>query len=87
MSDIEFWRHCPLIHSNPEIVHGEPVFMGTRLPASAILDNMDGYLEEGLSLEAAIDATLESFPTVPNGAEGIRAVLAYRATHEHQPVL
>ncbi len=78
------WNDCPWIHSDPEIVHGEPVFKGTRLPASTIVDNIDAYMDEGLSLEEAIAETLESFPTVPNGADGIRAVLAHRDAHEHQ---
>jgi len=84
MSEQEFWQDCPLIHSDPEIVHGEPVFVGTRLPASAILDNMDGYLDDGLSLDEAIAETLESFPSVPNGSDGIRALLAYRDAREPQ---
>ena len=83
MSETEFWRHCPLIHSDPEIVHGEPVFVGTRLPAAAILDNMDGYLEDGVPMDEAIAETLENFPTVPNGPDGIRALLAYRDAHGH----
>ena len=82
MSDQEFWQDCPPIYINPEIVHGEPVFIGTRLPALAIMDNMDSYLEEGVSMDQAIAETLDNFPTVPNGAEGIRALLAYRDAHE-----
>jgi len=33
---------------------------------------------EGLSLDEAIAETLECFPSTPGGADGIRAVLAYR---------
>jgi hypothetical protein len=36
-----------------------------------------------MSDEDAIKATLEAFPTIP-GAEGLRAVLAYEAAHQHQ---
>jgi len=78
------WKDCPLIHSDPEIVHGEPVFKGTRLPAWTIVDNIDAYMDAGRSLEEAIAETLENFPTVPNGADGIRAVLAYLDAHELQ---
>ena len=78
------WEDCPLIHSDPEIVHGEPVFVGTRLPAQTIADNIDAYVDEGLSLDEAIVETLDNFPTVPNGADGIRALLEYRATREKQ---
>jgi hypothetical protein len=44
------------------MVHGEPVFIGTRLPAALIADSIDGYLlEDGLSLDHPIAETLESF--------------------------
>ncbi len=80
-----FWKDCPLIHSDPEIVHGEPVFKGTRLPAFTITDNVEAFMElSGMSEEQAIEATLESFPTIPGGAEGIRAVLAYQHAREAQ---
>jgi len=84
MSETDFWRECPQIFSDPEVVHGAPVFKGTRLPAQTIADNIDGYLDEGLSLDEAIAETLDNFPTVPNGADGIRALLRYRAAREHQ---
>ena len=44
------------INVDPEILGGTPVFNGTRVPVSALLDN----LEVGLSL----DEFLENFPTV-----------------------
>lgn len=44
------------IVSNKEILGGTPVFRGTRVPVSALLDN----LESGVSL----DEFLENFPTV-----------------------
>ncbi len=46
----------PVIHSDPEILGGTPVFVGTRVPAQALFD----YLEAGDSLDAFLDA----FPTV-----------------------
>lgn len=46
----------PVIHSDPEILGGTPVFVGTRVPAQALFD----YLEAGESLDAFLDA----FPTV-----------------------
>jgi uncharacterized protein (DUF433 family) len=45
-----------IIHSDPEIMGGTPVFAGTRVP----LQNLIDYLEEGESVEDFIDA----FPTV-----------------------
>lgn len=31
-----------IVHSDPEIVSGTPVFVGTRVPAQALLDYLDG---------------------------------------------
>ena len=47
--------HLP-IHSDPEIMGGTPVFVGTRVPAQTLLD----YLESGDTL----DAFLSDFPSV-----------------------
>ena len=46
----------PAIIRDPEIMHGIPVFRGTRVP----LQNLFDYLEGGDSLEVF----LEGFPTV-----------------------
>ena len=48
-------RH-EVVHSDPEIMGGTPVFVGTRVPAQSLFD----YLEAGDSLEEF----LEAFPTV-----------------------
>jgi uncharacterized protein (DUF433 family) len=45
-----------VIHTDPEILAGEPVFVGTRVP----LRNLFDYLEAGDSLEIFLDA----FPDV-----------------------
>ena len=45
-----------VIHADPEILAGEPVFVGTRVP----LKNLFDYLEAGDSLEIFLDA----FPDV-----------------------
>lgn len=45
-----------VIHSDPGILGGTPVFVGTRVPAKALLD----YLKAGHSL----DEFLDDFPTV-----------------------
>lgn len=46
----------PPINVDKEILSGTPVFRGTRVPVSALLDNFEG----GVSL----DEFLENFPTV-----------------------
>jgi uncharacterized protein (DUF433 family) len=45
-----------IIHSNPEIMGGTPVFVGTRVPLQNLIDSLEG----GESLEDF----LEAFPTV-----------------------
>jgi uncharacterized protein (DUF433 family) len=45
-----------VFHSDPEIMSGTPVFVGTRVPVQTLLD----YLEGGYNL----DEYLEGFPTV-----------------------
>lgn len=46
----------PVMHSDPEIMGGTPVFIGTRVPLATLLD----YLEAGQPLSEF----LEDFPTV-----------------------
>jgi len=45
-----------IVHSDPEIMSGEPVFAGTRVPVRNLLD----YLEGGQTLEQF----REDFPSV-----------------------
>jgi uncharacterized protein (DUF433 family) len=45
-----------IVHSDPEIMNGEPVFAGTRVPVRNLLD----YLEGGQTLEHF----REDFPSV-----------------------
>lgn len=46
----------PVVHSDPDILGGTPVFVGTRVPVRALTD----YLEGGDSLTEF----LEDFPSV-----------------------
>jgi uncharacterized protein (DUF433 family) len=79
------WLGCDLLEAVEGKVSGAVVFKGTRLPVEAIVENVDAFMEvDGLSEDSAVAATLECFPSVPGGADGIRAVLAYREAHEHQ---
>jgi len=48
-----------VVHSDPEILGGTPVFTGTRVPIKTLLD----YLEAGDSLEVFLD----HFPSVSRG--------------------
>jgi uncharacterized protein (DUF433 family) len=48
-----------VIHSDPEILGGTPVFVGTRVPLKNLID----YLEGGHPL----DEFLDDFPSVSRG--------------------
>jgi uncharacterized protein (DUF433 family) len=56
----------PLINIDPEILGGEPVFMGTRVPVKSLPD----HLAAGISL----DVFLDDFPTVTR-EQAVRFIL------------
>ena len=65
------------IHSDPEILGGTPVFVGTRVPFQTLVD----YIEAGDPL----DEFLEDFPSVSRGQviailEVAKVMLLARAT-------
>jgi uncharacterized protein (DUF433 family) len=49
-------KESSVVHSDPEILGGTPIFVGTRVPLQALID----YLEGGHSLNEFLD----NFPTV-----------------------
>ena len=57
-----------VIHSDPEILGGTPVFRGTRVPVESLFS----HLEKGIS----IDEFLEDFPSVMR-EQVVRAVLIW----------
>jgi len=65
-----------VIHSDPEILGGTPVFVGTRVPVQSLFD----HLEAGDS----IDDFLEGFPSVKR--EQVIAVLKEFRKELLQPV-
>lgn len=54
-----------IVHSDPDILGGKPVFVGTRVPLQALLD----YIEGGHTL----NEFLADFPTVSRD-QAIRAL-------------
>ena len=46
----------PVIHSDPAILGGTPVFVGTRVPVQSLFDHLEGG--------DSIDDFLEGFPSV-----------------------
>jgi len=67
-----------VVHSDPEILGGRPVFVGTRVPVKALYD----YLEAGDSL----DEFLESFPSVTKDQAVAALELARLMTEAHATV-
>jgi uncharacterized protein (DUF433 family) len=59
-----------VVHSDPEIMGGTPVFVGTRVPLRNLID----YLERDYSL----DEFLDQFPSVSRE----QAIAALEAAHE-----
>jgi uncharacterized protein (DUF433 family) len=48
-----------VVHSDPDILGGTPVFVGTRVPLQSLFD----YLEN----DETLDDFLRQFPSVPRG--------------------
>jgi uncharacterized protein (DUF433 family) len=63
------WSTCPAVERDPERLSGAWVFRGTRVPVSALFEN----LEDGVR----IDQFVEWFPGV--SMEQVRAVLDHAA--------
>lgn len=68
-----------VVHSDPEIMSGTPVFAGTRVPLRALID----HLEAGDSL----DVFLQSFPSVSReqavAAIELAGELLAKSAHSH----
>jgi uncharacterized protein (DUF433 family) len=58
-----------LISSDPDVMHGQAVIRGTRIPVSVLLDCLAGGMSE--------EAIRVQYPTLPDGA--VHASIAYAA--------
>jgi len=67
-----------VVHSDPEILGGTPVFVGTRVPVKTLYD----YLEAGDSL----DEFLNDFPSVTREQAIPALELAREMTEAHAAV-
>jgi len=65
-----------VVHSDPDILGGTPVFVGTRVPVRNLLD----YLQAGDSL----DQFLEDFPSVTREQAAAALQLAKEMLVAHQ---
>jgi uncharacterized protein (DUF433 family) len=64
------WSGCTLVEVDPEIQSGAPVVRGTRVPASAIVDNAEYGLSPGeISKQFAVSES------------EVRAILKYANGH------
>ena len=68
-----------VVHSDPDILGGTPVFAGTRVPVQALLD----YLEAGDSL----DRFLDHFPSVSReqAVAALELAKSLLVAHAHRP--
>ena len=67
-----------VVHCDPDILGGTPVFVGTRVPVKSLYD----YLEAGDSL----DEFLDSFPSVTREQAIAALELARSMTEAHATV-
>ena len=58
-------QRASVIHSDPEIMGGTPVFVGTRVPLRTLIDHLEG--------DYSLDQFLDYFPSVSR--EQVIAVL------------
>jgi uncharacterized protein (DUF433 family) len=70
--------NSPVIHSDPEILGGTPVFAGTRVPVKTLYD----YLEAGDTLGEFIN----DFPSVTREQAVAALELAREMTEAHAAV-
>ena len=59
-----------VVHSDPEIMGGTPVFVGTRVPLRNLIDYLEG--------DYSLDEFLDDFP----GVSREQAVAALEAAHD-----
>jgi uncharacterized protein (DUF433 family) len=71
-------KRSKIIHSDPEILGGTPVFVGTRVPVKTLYD----YLEAGDSLSEFLD----DFPSVTREQAVAALELAREMTEAHATV-
>jgi len=69
------WSTCPVVERDPERVRGAWVFLGTRVPVAALLENLEGG--------ASTSQFVEWFPGVTIAQ--VRAVLEHAARSALSP--
>jgi uncharacterized protein (DUF433 family) len=69
------WRE--VITADPNVVHGQVRFAGTRIPVSVVLDSLAGGMSEA--------EIVREYPSLP--ARAVRAALAYAAELARDDIL
>ena len=69
------WREA--ITADPDVIHGQVRFKGTRVPVSVVLDCLAAGMSE--------DQIRNEYPTLPDRA--VRAALAYAAELARDDIL
>ncbi len=87
MVDLD-WTQCPAVESDPEKRSGAYVFRNTRMPVSAVFDNLDA----GASIEEIMDwfdvtrqeiSDVLRFVAATLEAPAVRVVAEREAHHAH----
>ena len=65
------WTTCEAVERNPEKLGGAWVFRGTRVPVSALFENLEGG--------ATLDQFLVLDPCIPTAWPGFEIVFRYRS--------
>ena len=58
------WLSCPAVERDPQRVSGEWVFRGTRIPVSALFENLENGVEVTQFVEWFPGVTIEQVRTV-----------------------
>ena len=70
------WTTCPAVERHPQKVSGAWIFLGTRVPVSALFSNLEGG--------ATVDEFMEWFPGVSR--EHVNLVLKHASRSLNDPV-
>ena len=70
------WTTCPAVERHPQKVSGAWIFLGTRVPVSALFSNLEGG--------ATVDEFMEWFPGVSR--EHVNLVLEHASHSLNDPV-
>lgn len=66
-----------LVSTDPDVMHGQAVLRGTRIPVAVVLDCLAAGMDE--------DAIRAQYPTLPDGS--VKAAIAYAAALAREEIL